>query len=115
MSERNFPIWPFPGQSAPWWEHLPPHNLAPPCFAVGDRIETRWGRATVLRIYDHEHFDGRAYHVRHDGTASPPGFGKTWSESDMQPAEPEPAWDDEPATPTTQACLDAPQLELFNG
>ncbi len=86
MDDRATPIWPFPGQNtAPWWECYPPHNLPPPRFAVGDRITTRWGSATVLRIHDCEHFGSRSYHVRHDDSSAPPGFGKTWSEADMEP------------------------------
>lgn len=84
--DRNIVIWPFPGQNtAPWWECYPPHNLPPPRFAVGDRVTTRWGSATVLRVHDCEHFGSRSYHVRHDYTNAPPGFGKTWSEGDMEP------------------------------
>lgn len=85
-TDRNAPIWPFPGQpQRPWSECYPPHNLPPPRFAVGDRVVTRWGRATVLRVYDHEHFDGRAYHLRFDFSSAPEGFGHQWSEADMQP------------------------------
>jgi hypothetical protein len=106
MSDRNTPIWPFPGQpQRPWWECCPPHNLPPPRFAVGDRVETRWGAATVLRVYDHEHFDGRAYQLRYDWAQdAPPGFGHRWSESDMRPlVEASGSADDEPATPMNGA------------
>jgi hypothetical protein len=101
MSDRNTPIWPFPGQpQRPWWECCPPHNLPPPRFAVGDRVETRWGAATVLRVYDHEHFDGRAYQLRYDWAQdAPPGFGHRWGESDMRPlVEAHGSADDEAAT-----------------
>lgn len=114
--DRNAPIWPFPGQpQRPWWECCPPHNLPPPRFAVGDRVETRWGAATVLRVYDREHFDGRAYHLRFDFSSAPDGFGKTWSEADMQPRV-EQAREEEPEEtdllmPAPRKA--APQLELF--
>ncbi len=94
MTDRATPIWPFPGQSSDrWWEAYPPHNLPPPRFAVGDRVETRWGSATVLRIYDYEHFDGRRYQLRYDFSSAPEGFGHGWGENDMQPLverQPEP-------------------------
>lgn len=114
MSARAVPIWPFPGQaSAPWWECYPPHNLPPARFAPGDRVTTRWGTATVLQAYDYEHFDGRAYQIRYDGSSAPPGFGHRWSEADMQPlveqaAEPEADEAIEPVKPrrvTAQADL----------
>lgn len=114
--DRNVVIWPFPGQNtSPWWEFYPPHNLPPPRFAVGDRVTTRWGSATVLRVYDHEHFDGRAYQLRYDFSSSPPGFGHQWSEADMQPlveqaAEPDPEEVFQPA-PTAAARVE--QMELF--
>ena len=116
-TDRNAPIWPFPGQpQRPWWECCPPHNLPPPRFAVGDRVETRWGSATVLRVYDHEHFDGRAYHLRFDFSSAEPGFGHHWSEADMQPAGPQPTWHDEPAQAEAAPAAKAEtveQLELF--
>lgn len=96
MTDRATPIWPFPGQSSDrWWEAYPPHNLPPPRFAVGDRVTTRWGSATVLRIHDWEHFGSRGYHLRFAGSDAPAGFGNTWGEADMQPlverqAAPEP-------------------------
>lgn len=86
MEDRNAPIWPFPGQpQRPWWECYPPHNLPPPRFSPGDRVVTRWGSATVLRVYDYEHFDGRLYQIRYDFSSAPEGFGHRWSEADMQP------------------------------
>lgn len=100
--------WPFPGQD----EGPPPvYDLPPPRFAVGDRVITRWGWATVGRVMDWPNCsDTRAYHVRHDWCDSPPGFGHIFGEADMEPlVEPprteEPA-DEPPAAP-------APQLELF--
>ena len=86
MDDRNTPIWPFPGQNtAPWWECYPPHNLPPPRFAVGDRVQTRWGYATVTRIYDYEYFDGRLYQLHYDWSSAPVAFGHRWSEADMEP------------------------------
>jgi hypothetical protein len=89
--------------------------MPPPRFAVGGLVETRWGSATVLRVYDHEHFDGRAYQLRYDWVQdTPPGFGHHWSESDMQPAGPRPTWHDEPAQAEVAPAAKAePQLELF--
>jgi hypothetical protein len=116
VTERNIAIWPFPGQgTSPWWDAYPPHNLPPPRFAVGDRVETRWYTGTVIRVYDCEHFGSRLYTVRGDCSDAPPGFGHRWSEHDMQPARPravEPEEDEAPqlAAHPRQA---SPQLELF--
>lgn len=95
--DRATPIWPFPGQEdARWWIDYPPHNLPAPRFAVGDRVTTRWGSATVTRILDYYGLDGsRVYSVRHDWSSSPEGFGHFFEEAGMQPlvehqAEPEP-------------------------
>ena len=114
-TDRNVPIWPFPGQSeGRWWENYPPHNLPPPAFSVGDRVVTRWGTATVLRVYDYEGFAGRAYQVRYDFSSAPPGFGHQWGENDMQPAPPPCADWDEPEEPAPAPVkVAAPQLELF--
>lgn len=114
-SERAVPIWPFPGDGDPWWVSYPPHNLPPPRFQVGDRVETRWYFGTVLQVFDYEHFGSRCYHVRGDCSDAPPGFGHRWAEDDMQPAPareraPEPE-DDEPHPKVTR--VDRPQLELF--
>lgn len=114
MADRNVPIWPFPVQDAArWFEAYPPHNLPPPRFAVGDRVETRWYFGTVIRVFDCEHFGSRCYQVRGDGSDAPPGFGHRWAEDDMQPARERPAEpeEDAPAQPAPRA--EAPQLELF--
>lgn len=122
MSTRATPLWPFPGQEVAWWEHYPPHNLPPPRFAVGDCVETRWGRAVVISVKDYEGLAGRCYLVKHDWSSAPPGFGHWFGEHGMQPAGPLPQWlddddDDAPATTVTtpQASTKpvAPQLELF--
>jgi len=113
-TDRATPIWPFPGTD--WsWAAYPPHNLPPPRFSVGDRVQTRWGRATVVRIHDWEWFGSRAYHLRDDGSDAPPGFGKTWSESDMEPVVDLPAGDEDDELPPCMAAprAEAPQLELF--
>jgi len=107
--------WPFPGQEGN--EHLqPPHNMPPPRFAVGDRISTRSGTATVMAIKDTEGLNGRTYHVRHDWvTDAPPGFGHFYDENSMQPhvdPPPEPDADDIEPRPAHQAA-EPPQLELF--
>lgn len=115
LTDRAVPIWPFPGQdTSPWWECYPPHNMPPPRFSAGDRVQTRWGCATVLRVYDYERHTGRAYQLRYDWSSSPPesGFGHLWSEDEMEPltqaAEPEE--DDQPAP---AAAPRVAQLELF--
>lgn len=116
MTDRATPIWPFPGQSADqWFEAYPPHNLPPPRFDVGDRVTTRWGRATVLRVHDCEHFGSRGYHVRYDGSDAPAGFGKTWSEADMQPLVEQPAEldDDEVFQPAAVPRGAVEQMEMF--
>lgn len=113
MSQRSVPLWPFPGQgTSPWWECYPPHNMPPPRFSVGDRVQTRWGCATVLRVFDYERFTGRAYHLHYDWSDSPPasGFGHLWSEDEMEPAPPPARQDDEEQL---QAVPAAPQMELF--
>jgi hypothetical protein len=119
MTDRATPIWPFPGQEGPWWEAYPPHNLPPPRFAPGDRVTTRWGSATVQRVYDCEYFDGRLYQLRYDWSSSaPPGFGHRWSENDMeqiaegdQPAQVEA--DPQPQPPVLSDAPTLEQLELF--
>lgn len=116
--DRATPIWPFPGDNTPWWHAYPPHNLPPPRFAIGDRVTTRWGSATVLQVHDWEHFGSRGYHLRYDFSSSPPGFGHTWSEADMHPLAEHPAEseDDEvfhvPPKPGQQASQ-VEQLRLF--
>jgi hypothetical protein len=115
MTARAAPIWPFPGANGPWWEAYPPHNLPPPRFAVGDRVRTPWGGYTVLVVRDYEHFGSRSYHCRPDGSSSPPGFGHTWGEDDMeplveQPAAPEPV-EVFHAAPAPRAQVE--QMELF--
>lgn len=115
MTDRATPIWPFPGADpSRWWEAYPPHNLPPPRWAAGDRVQTRWGRATVLSVHDWEFFGSRAYHVRHDGSEAPPGFGKTWGEEDMHPVmEPPVEVEDEPLAVIVSPRAQVPQLELF--
>lgn len=106
-------LWPFPGHPV---EHRPPHNLPPPRFAVGDRVTTKWGSATVQRVCDYYGCSGsRTYHLRHDWCSSPEGFGHFFDEDDMQPlaeqaqaAEPDDAADDEAALRRG-----AEQMELF--
>jgi hypothetical protein len=62
-----------------------------PKFAVGDRVVTRWGRATVLSLYEWT-YDGHpfTYHVRHDWVDAPEGFGKPFGENECEPGGPEP-------------------------
>lgn len=95
--------WPFPGQ-----EHLPPpvYDLPPPRFSPGDQVTTRWGNATVLKVFAWPVIAGRAYLVKHTWSNVPEGFGHTFGENTIelrQPAEP---------TPITKLAS-APQLELF--
>jgi hypothetical protein len=88
---------------------------------VGDCVETRWGRATVLIVKDYEGLAGRCYLVKHDWSNAPPGFGHWFGEHDMQPAGPLAQWlDDEDQAPTMTITTPppaarpvAPQLELF--
>lgn len=74
-------LWPFPGQPA---SPPPVHDLPQPRFSVGDRVTTRWGRATVMKVEDWPDCMGdRIYHVRHDWSDAPPGFGHLFGEGDM--------------------------------
>ena len=69
----------------------------------------------MLRIYDHQHFDGRAYQLRYDFSSSPPGYGHHWSEADMQPLVEVQAKedDDEPFEPLPLHRAAVDQMELF--
>lgn len=103
--------WPFPGQ-----EHLLPPSLPdlPPAkYAAGDRVESRWGGATVLAPLDWCWVDGTwMYHIRHDfADDAPPGFGHCFAEDELQPGRPKaPAVDvDEDPRPASAS----PQLYLF--
>lgn len=67
-------------------------------FVPGDRVLTRWGRATVLNAYERPYFDSaRSYHVRHDWVDSPPGFGHHFGENECEPGGPEPVYEEEEA------------------
>jgi hypothetical protein len=95
--------WPFPGQA-----HLPPpvYDLPPPHFAVGDQVKTRWGTATVLRVFDWPGVSGRSYLVKHTWSTTPDGFGHQFCEDAIELlAKAEPAPINKPAS--------VPQLELF--
>ena len=74
-------LWPFPGQDEP---HGPPKPLPPTRFAVGDRVTTRWGSATVIAICEWAYDDGRAILVKHDWSSEPPGFGHLFSDADIE-------------------------------
>ena len=74
-------IWPFPGQDEP---HGPPKPLPPTRFSVGDRVNTRWGSATVISICGWAYDDVRAILVKHDWSSAPPGFGHTFSDADIE-------------------------------
>ena len=101
MSER---YWPFPGTDEP---HGPPKPLPPTRFAVGDRVTTRWGRATVIAIcawaYDD---DNRAILVKHDWSSASPGFGHIFSDADIEPRVEQPSDEnaDEVFRPAGEPC-----------
>ena len=103
--------WPFQGtDAAP--EQAPP--LPPPRFAVGNRVTTRWGRATVEQICDWATLGGRAYQVRHAWSSAPPGFGHFFGEDDIELAGPEPATPNHEEEQEPAAAAPAPaQWELF--
>ena len=61
-------------------------NLPPQRFAVGDRVLTNWGRATVRRARFRHQWLWWEYHVRHDFLATPENFGHWFRESELQPA-----------------------------
>lgn len=101
--------WPFPGQ-----EHLPPPplpDLPPAKYTVGDRVESHWGSATVLKVLDTAGIDGtRDYQIHHDWSDAPPGFGHFFSEGELQPGRPKtPAvdvdGDPQRAAASPQLCL----------
>jgi len=71
----------------PWWAAPPDPWPAAARFRQGDRVETRWGRATVLRVFDTPHFESaRSYLVKHDWSNAPPGFGHEFGEDECAPA-----------------------------
>lgn len=81
------PFWPWPGQPVP---HLVLPYLPPPRFAAGERVGTRWGSGTVIRVLDWALFESRAYLVRLVGSSAPPGFGHRFGEDDLTPMQQEP-------------------------
>lgn len=85
-------IWPFPGTDEP---HGPPKPLPPTRFAIGDRVTTCWGSATVIAISDWAYDDGRAILVKHDWSSAPPGFGHSFSDADIEPLVEQPAEDED--------------------
>lgn len=76
---------------------IPSTTVAPgQKFVPGDRVVTRWGRATVLKVWERPHFDSpRSYHVKHDWSDAPPGFGHQFGENECEPAGPEPVYEEE--------------------
>jgi hypothetical protein len=95
-----------PAAQAPLGEWTEPWPTAAR-FRQGDRIETRWGRATVLAVYDYPYFESaRSYQVKHDWSDAPPGFGHQFGEDECRPAGPEPTYtdDEETTTPETTPC-----------
>jgi hypothetical protein len=70
----------------------------PPRFAVGDRVVTAWGRATVIAIHEMPWFgSARVYTVKHDWSDAPAGFGHHFGENECEPAGPEPVYESETA------------------
>jgi hypothetical protein len=85
-----------------------PPTLRPPKYSVGDRVESRWGDATVIRVLESAGIDGtREYVISHDWSGVDPPFGHQFEEDDLQPGRPRPA--PEPDEPRVQTA----QLEMF--
>lgn len=102
--------WPFPGDTSP----PPVYDLPPPKFATGDRVESRWGWATVIKPLDWPGLDGsRKYLVKHDWSTGPEGFGHCFGELDLMPLAHQPVAEEphEPVTRTPVAC--PAQADLF--
>lgn len=74
--------WPFPGDTSP----PPVYDLPPPRYSTGDRVESRWGSATVIRWLPWPGADdSRMYMVKADWSTSPEGFGNPFSELGLKP------------------------------
>jgi hypothetical protein len=103
--------WPFPGDDTP---PPPPDDLPPPRFAVGDRVISRWGDATVLAVLDWAGCDdSRMYHIRHDWSGAPEGFGHHKTEDELQPGRPRVELDDDDESPPMYQVGD--RVSLRNG
>lgn len=111
MDQHNGPLWPFPGSSCQPPREIPP--LPSARFAIGDRVKTRWGRATVIAVHDWDTVGGsRAYTVKHDWSDAPPDFGHLFGEEDCELARPEPVYLDD-ADPEPAATKLTAQGKLF--
>ena len=80
-------------------------ELPPAKYAIGDRVTSPWGDATVIAVTDSDWFGSRCYRIKHDWSQSPPDFGHHFGEADLQPCRPAEAWLDE----ATEEEADAPE------
>jgi hypothetical protein len=64
----------------PPWPQLPPAR-----FAIGDRVVSSWGDATVIRVFDGGLNARRSYLIKHDWSNAPAGFGHCFGEHELEP------------------------------
>jgi hypothetical protein len=94
--------WPFPGDTSP----PPVYDLPPARFSPGDRVESRWGWATVIEALDWPGMDGsRKYLIHHDWSGAPDGFGHLFEELHLTPLahQPLPQQEQEPVSKAPSA------------
>jgi hypothetical protein len=92
------------------WSPDPPQDLPPACYAIGDRVTSKWGNGTICGVEAWAMGDaGRAYNVHHDFSSAPPNFGHCFGEFCLQPLSSRRAEFPQDVDPAAAV----PQLELF--